>query len=153
MRDAGSVLQICELDPGYYRECEALVVDLQGRFEVLAISVYSEGDTNVGQYGDHEYEPPRVVAKETITESVATLSNQLEQQTVSATGEGKQNKCSTCNAVLAVDPKKYREHFKTEWHRHNMKRKTRNLAPLSEEDCLDDVEMADSKSDLKDYSF
>lgn len=150
-----SPLQICELDPGLYRDSETLMVNLQGRFEVLALSVHAEGDTHVDQYDDHEYQPSRVL-KET-TESEVKLSDKLQQQTISASTsnvdpEEKQNKCGTCNASVG-DSKQFREHFKSEWHKHNLRRKTRNLPPLTEEECTTDMEIGDSKADLKDYSF
>ncbi|KAK6939973.1 Ribosome maturation protein SDO1/SBDS, C-terminal domain [Dillenia turbinata] len=53
--ESGSQLSIiCEMDPGLFRECDALVRNLQGRLEILAVSVHFEGDTHVDQYDDHE---------------------------------------------------------------------------------------------------
>lgn len=91
-------------------------------------------------------------------DSILELSEKIQKQTVSAKDgdvkgdEVKQNKCSTCNALVG-DAKQYREHFKSEWHKHNLRRKTKQLSPLTAEECMADVEMGDSKSDLKDYSF
>lgn len=154
---SGSQLYIiCELDPGFYRDCEALMSTLQGRFEVLALSVHAGGDNHVDHYDDdHEDQPPRV-PKETI-DSAAKLREKLEKQNVSTSSattieEGKQNKCGTCNTFVG-DAKQFREHFKSEWHKHNLKRKTRNLPPLTEEECTADMEVGDTKADLKEYSF
>lgn len=149
------VLQICEMEPGFFRECDGLVRNLLGRLEILAVSVHAEGDTHVDHYDDHE-EMPSSLPKGT-TDSVVQLSERLENQTLStksgtAEGETKQNKCSTCNAFVG-DAKEYREHFKSDWHKHNLKRKTRQLPPLTAEECLADVDMDDSKTDLKEYSF
>ncbi|KAH7525199.1 uncharacterized protein LOC107435977 [Ziziphus jujuba] len=146
---------ICELDPGFYRNCEALMSNLQGRFEVLALSVHAEGDAQVDRYDDHEDEPPPL-PKET-TDTVAKLSEKMQQQSISTTsansaGDGKQSKCSTCNAFIG-DSKQFRDHFKSEWHKHNLRRKTRQLPPLTEEECMADMELGDSKADLKEYSF
>lgn len=150
------MVQICELDPGLYRDCEALMNTLQGKFEVLALSIHAEGDTHLDQYDDDEPEPSQV--RKEPTDSVVKLSDKLQKQTISnsggnaAAGEGKQNKCSTCNALVG-DSNQFREHFKSDWHKHNLRRKTQYLPPLTEEECLTDIEIVDSKADLKDYSF
>ncbi|XVF39152.1 hypothetical protein PTKIN_Ptkin01aG0013000 [Pterospermum kingtungense] len=158
---------ICEMEPGTFRECDALVRNLQGRLEILAMSVHAEGDTQVDQYDD---EDTSYVHKESVdsvpsrlpqesSDLVLQLSEKMQKQTISsgnkdAEGEVKQHKCSTCNAFVG-DAKQYRDHFKSEWHKHNLKRKTSQLPPLTAEECLADVEveMSDSKSDLRDYSF
>lgn len=154
--ESGNQLSIiCEVDPGYFRECDALVRDLQGRLEILAVSVHAEGDTDMAHYDDHEDMPPSL-PKDT-TDSVAQLSERIQKQTISVTSENpeeelKQNKCSTCNALVG-DTRQYREHFKSDWHKHNLRRKTRQLAPLTAEECMADMDMGDSKADLKEYSF
>ncbi|KAL8171941.1 hypothetical protein V2J09_023745 [Rumex salicifolius] len=144
---------ICEIEPGVFRECDGLLRNLQGRIEILAVSVHAEGDTHVEQY-DEEFQPS--LPKE-FDDPVHQLSERLEKQSVSTSSansvkEVKQNKCSTCNAVIG-DAKEYREHFKSEWHKHNLRRKTRNLSPLTADECMDDVQIGDSKEDLKEYNF
>lgn len=143
------------MDPGFFRECDALVRNLQGRLEILAVSIHAEGDTQVDHYNDHE-EMSANLPKET-TDSVARLSERIMKQTISTNsgnteGEVKQNKCSTCNALVG-DARQYREHFKSDWHKHNLRRKIRQLPPLTEEECMADMDMGDSKGDLKEYSF
>ncbi|XP_062097526.1 uncharacterized protein LOC133803481 [Humulus lupulus] len=156
---SGSQLScICELDPGFYRDCEALMNNLKGKFEVLALSIHAEGDAHLDQYDEEEHEASH--SRKELTATVAKLSDKLQKQTISTTtsggnaaaGEGKQNKCSTCNALVG-DSSQYREHFKSDWHKHNLKRKTQNLAPLTKEECMADIEICDSKADLKEYSF
>lgn len=50
-------------------------------------------------------------------------------------------KCSTCQAGFQ-DTGTYREHFRSDWHRFNLKRKNKGLSSLNEEDynLLDDAE-------------
>ncbi|KAI3903706.1 hypothetical protein MKW98_032360 [Papaver atlanticum] len=48
------------------------------------------------------------------------------------------SKCSTCNAFIG-DVKQYRVHLKSEWHKHNLRRKTRQLPPLTADECLASV--------------
>ncbi|GMY06554.1 ribosome maturation protein SBDS [Fagus crenata] len=150
---------VFEMDPGFYRDCSEFVSSLQGRFEVLAYSVHVEEDTHVDHYDDYEDVPagPSRLPMEP-SDSVSQLSEKLQKQTTISGGnenvkaEGKQNKCSTCQ-VLVGDANEFRDHFKSDWHKHNVKRKTRQLPPLTEEECMADLEVWDLKSDLKDYSF
>ncbi|KAL2519924.1 sequence-specific DNA binding transcription factor [Forsythia ovata] len=154
--ESGSQLSlICELDPSLFRNCDALVRNLQGRSDILAVNVHVDSDTQADHYDDHEDEPS-IVHKDP-ARPVNQLSEKLQKQGISAKnessqGEAKQNKCSTCNASIG-DAKEYREHFKSEWHKHNLRRKTRQLAPLTADECMDDMELGDSKADLKEYSF
>ncbi|XP_021747162.1 ribosome maturation protein SBDS-like [Chenopodium quinoa] len=156
--ESGNQLSVvCELDPGIFREFDSFVRNLQGRLEILAVSVHSEGDTGVDAFDEFNEDIPPSLPKEPAEPSVHQLSERLQKQSVSSSTktsepEVKQTKCSTCNAFVG-DAKQYREHFKSEWHRHNLKRKTRNLPPLSADECLADVEFGDSKEDLKEYSF
>ena len=42
-------------------------------------------------------------------------------------------KCSTCEKGFD-EAKEHREHFRSDWHRYNMKRKNRNLPIMTEEE-------------------
>ncbi|XP_057795581.1 uncharacterized protein LOC131011761 [Salvia miltiorrhiza] len=154
--ESGSQLSvICELEPGHFRDCDALVRSLQGRLDILAVNVHLDSDTHVDHYDDLEEESSSVQVVSNA--SVIQVSEKLQKQTISSKegssqGEVKQQKCNTCNAFVG-DAKEYREHFKSEWHKHNMRRKTRQLPPLSAEECMGDMDIIDSKADLKDYSF
>ncbi|CAL1362785.1 unnamed protein product [Linum trigynum] len=156
---SGSQLSfVCEIEPGFFRDCDILVRNLQGRMEILAVSVHFEGDTHVDDIADHVDLQPSLPTKDS-TDPIAQLSEKVQKQTISSTApkkvavEAKQNQCSTCNAVVG-DAKEYREHFKSDWHKHNLKRKTRNLPPLTADECsAADVDLGDSRADLKDYSF
>ncbi|CAK9134243.1 unnamed protein product [Ilex paraguariensis] len=150
--ESGSQLSvICEIDPGFFRDCDALVRNLQGRLEILHV----EGNSTVDHYDDQEDVPPSLPEKS--ADSLPQLSEKMQNQKISAKEKRaeedvKQNKCNTCNALVG-DSKQYREHFKSDWHKHNLKRKTRQLPPLSAEECMADMEIGDSRTDLKDYSF
>jgi ribosome maturation protein SDO1 len=153
---AAQLSVVFELEPGLYKDCHDFVMNkMHGRFEVLAHSLYVDGDTHV-DYNDNEEMPAPL--PQITSESVLELNDKLQKQTISSVTkptEGqqpKQNKCNTCD-VFFEDAKLYREHHKSEWHKHNMKRKTRQLPPLTEEECTADMDLFESKSDLKDYSF
>ncbi|KAL6522147.1 hypothetical protein OROMI_032024 [Orobanche minor] len=147
---------ICELEPGIFRECDSLVRNLQGRLDILAVNIHADNDTQVDNYDDLEDEPPSV--QKELERHTRQLAEKLQKQAVAMEKEGsfeveqKQQKCSTCDAFVG-DAKQYREHFKSEWHKHNLRRKTRQLAPLTAEECNADVELYDSKADLNEYSF
>ncbi|KAM1042608.1 hypothetical protein ACFX2A_034767 [Malus domestica] len=149
-QSGSQISTICELDPGFCCECEGLMMKLPGRYEVLALSVHAEGDTVIDQYDDHEDEPSHSLKDSSNISSLkkkeSTDPDLLKKESADP---GKQNKCSTCNAFVG-DSKQYRDHFKSEWHKHNLKRKTRQLPPLTEEECAADMEMDDYKADLRD---
>ncbi|PWA86528.1 Ribosome maturation protein SBDS [Artemisia annua] len=147
---------VCELDPGFFRDCDALVRNLLGRSEILAISVHGEGDIHADHYDGHE-DVSSSESKKPAEPSIVELSEKMQKQTMAPKednneGQVKQKICSTCDAVVG-DAKQYREHFKSDWHKQNLKRKTRELPPLSAEECLADEELSDSKKDLNEYSF
>ncbi|RWW35684.1 hypothetical protein BHE74_00059353 [Ensete ventricosum] len=148
------VCLVCEMEPGNFRDCDAVMRNLQGRLEILAVSVHVEGDAHVDDYELMEEFAPSSTKE---SDSVTQLGEKLHRHDISAENSSskdqvKQNRCTTCDAVVG-DAKQYREHFKSEWHKHNLKRKTRQLPPLTAEECLADLEVGDSKADLKEYSF
>ncbi|KAL8485338.1 hypothetical protein ACS0TY_027582 [Phlomoides rotata] len=153
---SGSQLSVvCELEPGLFRDCDALVRNLQGRLDILAVNVHLDADTSVDHFD--ELEDERLGVEKDSARPVAQLSEKLQKQTIStkegsSQGEVKQQKCSTCNALVG-DAKEYREHFKSDWHKHNVRRKSRQLPPLTAEECTADLAIEDSKADLKEYSF
>lgn len=145
------------MEPSLFRDCDALVGNLQGRLDILAVNVHVDTDTQVDNYDDLENEPSHI--QKDSADIVSQLGEKLQDQAISTRAkagssqvEVKQQKCSTCNALFS-DAKQYREHFKSDWHKHNLRRKTRQLPPLTAEECLADLELGDSKADLKDYSF
>ena len=77
---------------------------------------------------------PVEIAKEDAPSTVAAT-------TTAPTSQTSRFKCSTCQAGFQ-DTNAYREHFRSDWHRFNLKRKNKGLSCLSEEDyiVLDDAE-------------
>lgn len=152
------------MEPGLFRECDSLVRNMQGRLEILAVSVHAEGDTSMDHYDEHDdmalqtNKPLLPVETEKIN-PVVELGKQMQKQEIGSSnnakeegGEAKGTKCSTCNTFVG-EAKQYREHCKSDWHKHNLKRKTRKLPPISAEECSAEIDMDDSRADLKDYSF
>ena len=63
----------------------------------------------------------------------------------------KRQVCKTCNREVG-DAKQYREHFKSDWHKHNLKKKMSGLPPLSAEECLADTDVDYGINDRDQYS-
>ncbi|XP_076891208.1 uncharacterized protein LOC143542526 [Bidens hawaiensis] len=144
--ESGNQLSVvCEINPGIFRDCDALVRNLQGRSEILAISVHGEGDIHTDDASS---------SQETTTsaEVIHQITDKMQKPTFVSEQTSDVKHCATCDAVVG-DAKQYRVHFRSDWHKHNLKRKTRQLPPLSAEECAADVELGDSKKDLSEYSF
>lgn len=175
-----SDVQVCKMDPGHFRECDALVRELQGTLEVISMAVQGDGESNIDDFNDdEEYDAAHVslVAEDEDrlarrVKDGATVSSTHDDKEVrsnatnaktrptnataskvvdSAVGGVKQQTCNTCNREVG-DAKQYREHFKSDWHKHNLKRKMKGLHPLSAEECLADTDIDYGINDRDEYS-
>lgn len=170
---------VCQIEPGHYRDCDGLVRDCKGRLEILPVPVHKEEDVR-HERGDEEtltgnldnVEQGRNESKSQVKRLAESMNNTTLGDNSSSNGklgtgkgagvegtplpvnqeEKRQQKCTTCNANVG-DAKQYRDHFKSDWHKHNLKRKMEQLPPLSAEECLVDREVIDVRKDLGDYSF
>lgn len=66
-------------------------------------------------------------------------------------GKEKQRRCNTCDAEVG-NAAQHREHSKSDWHKHNLKRKVKQLPPVSSEEWQLDTEIQENVNDLNDYS-
>lgn len=162
------------VDPGQFRACDSLARECGGRLEVVALAVQEQGDhrVDVSEEGGRESGANEGGAEEVLAGRLAkaALNREGEEAKPESSGRGvsneagkapptaakaapggRQQKCNTCEAGF-VDAKSFREHFKSDWHRHNLKRKARELPPLSEDECATDTEVLDEKSDMDQYS-
>ncbi|CAI5969871.1 unnamed protein product [Closterium sp. NIES-65] len=66
---------------------------------------------------------------------------------------GRQQRCSTCgDGATFDDTKLFREHMKSDWHKHNMRRKVRGMPPVSADEWEADTSLlADEAHDLHEY--
>ena len=141
--------QVCEIEPGIFRDCDSYVRSLPGWVEILSLTAHAEGETRVDQHDNSgNFVPDLIKQMQTQDLSKGTQAKQGQSQVAHTT----KNRCSTCQAAFE-DASQYREHFKTEWHKHNLRRKTRQLPPLSSEECLADMDSHEYKGDLSNYSF
>ncbi|KAJ4917305.1 Ribosome maturation protein Sdo1/SBDS protein [Raphanus sativus] len=121
---------VCEMEPGLFRECDSLVRNMQGRLKILAVSVHAEGDTSMDHYDEHDdmvlQTNKPLLPTESETDPVVELSKKNAE---------------------ARDGYRYRR------RRKRNQPKTRKLLPLTAEECVPEIDIDDSKADLKDYSF
>lgn len=148
-----NVLQVCEIEPSLLRSCEERLKDVQGRVEVLSVSTHVESGPSVEQHDSVEV-PQAAPVKE--PDAVAQISETMQKHSISTESQGnaqgkQQRRCKECDVL--VEDKLYREHCKSGWHKHNYTRHKNGLPPLSQEECMVEMELADSKKDLKDYDF
>lgn len=178
---AFALFQVCKIDPGHFRECDTLVRELQGTLEVVSMAVQGEGESNIDDFNDDDdYNAAHVshVDEERLAQRLRDSASVSGASTVqagsdaearivtpgsssnaaskgSASGDSstgvKQQVCKTCNRVVG-DAKQYREHFKSDWHKHNLKRKMGGLPPLSAEECLADTDVDYGINDRDQYS-
>ena len=50
--------------------------------------------------------------------------------------------CNTCGGSF-LDKQAHRDHFKSEWHRHNLSRKLENKAPVDEQTFAEEQVLCD----------
>ncbi|XP_044967649.1 ribosome maturation protein SBDS [Hordeum vulgare subsp. vulgare] len=150
---------VCEIEPSILHSCEEKLKDVQGRVEVLSVSARAEGGSSTDQYDnveDNVEKAQAVPAKEsgTVTQLSETMQKQSLSSEVESQGQapGKpQKRCKECS--IFMEDKLYRDHCKSGWHKHNYTRHKNGLPPLSQEECLMEMEMAESQRGLKDYDF
>lgn len=162
--ETGQVELTCELDPGLFRALDKQVRPMQGQVEVLNMTVQRDADT--------------LLKKPSTTAAAAVAGNETPARRAEASGGdshsgmssgsvgigvqrgkalpgpgGKVSKltCNGCGAVFAT-PKEHREHFRTDWHRMNQKRKAAGLPPLTEEECLAEALHESSLNDMDQFS-
>lgn len=141
-----------------------------GRVDVIAVAVQKEGSERFDELDDDTRETQAMGALSLGGDAAASLnSDELDAITGStkATSSGrgevtrpkvqqqqlaeKVQRCKTCDADVG-DSREYREHFKGDWHKHNLKRRMNNLPPLSPDECQMDTAIVDRVNDLNDYS-
>ncbi|KAI3866667.1 hypothetical protein MKX03_034857 [Papaver bracteatum] len=92
---------VCEIEPNFHLECDALVRNLHGRSEILAVSMHFEKDINIDHYDEHEdiigssHHP--TVSLTTAELDEVKLSEGLRKQSISTVNNAADNIVSTVN--------------------------------------------------------
>mmetsp|Transcript_23004 Transcript_23004/g.53760 ORF Transcript_23004/g.53760 Transcript_23004/m.53760 type:complete len:343 (-) Transcript_23004:16-1044(-) len=120
-RDSSTLIVL--IAPSDFREVDALVREKGFTLEVLSTSVHETGESNLGEQSTQK---PGAAA------AVSAPAPKPTPAPAVAAGDGKkQLGCTSCGpTAIFADAKEHREHFKSEWHRCNLKRKVDSLAPL-----------------------
>ncbi|KAJ8510912.1 hypothetical protein OPV22_001346 [Ensete ventricosum] len=89
---------VCEMEPGNFRDCDAVMRNLQGRLEILAVSVHVEGDAHVDDYELMEDFAPSSTKE---SDSVTQLGEKLHRHDISA--ENSSSKDQISRSILSED--------------------------------------------------
>ena len=106
------------IDPGLYRVVHGIVQSCAkgtGSLDVLELNCQAEGEHNL------EIES---VAEVDVKPAVVETKPQPKSSFLS---------CSTCGGDFQQDRQLYRQHFKTDWHRYNLKMKGLNKPVIDQE--------------------
>jgi ribosome maturation protein SDO1 len=125
------------------------------------MAVQKEGDSFVDDLADvantSRSSPSQVASGGDVSTSekdiprLESLSLQTGQTTRALATKEKKQRCNTCDAEV-LDAAQYREHFKSEWHKHNLKRKVKQLPPVSSDEWMLDTEIVGGTNDSNEYS-
>lgn len=126
------------INPGSYRVVDALVEENSGdsgvgSLEVIELNNHKEGEDNIDDEISQKID--RLVLSS--SDKRAAAPTPLPVQTATAAGgdaEKKSRQCSTCGGDFGADMAKYREHFRSEWHRYNLKVKSKKMPTVSEDE-------------------
>lgn len=128
------VRMILLIAPGSYRKVDALVQQYcaeQGSLEVLELNYHREGEHNINDEITQKSERLTTTTPPPAAESV--VHKALAPTQAVATSITKSKQCGTCGGDFGDDVQKYREHFRSEWHRYNLKCKANKLPLVDEE--------------------
>eukprot|EP00400_MALV-I_sp_L67-5_P001283 gene1283-161_t len=127
--DGDLVSYVFECAPSHYRELDAFASEHNGTLQVLDRAVRGEA-----RHPNQNEPSENAAGSSGYAKPVKTVGSDLASK---GKGRGKTKgaapKCSTCD-YQSVDLADYREHCKSEWHAHNLKRKVRGLAALSQKE-------------------
>eukprot|EP00898_Chlorokybus_atmophyticus_P003340 jgi/Chlat1/4006/Chrsp26S04072 len=167
---------VCLMDPGMFRAIEqSMRQDFAGtgRLEVISLAVHTEGVSTAEFENTATPQSSRAMQASTAAtqqgdggeqqlaerlHSGASVSERHDEKTgaaspapaPAASGSGREVRCGTCQAPFQTAVE-HREHFRSEWHRHNLKRKMAGLPPIAESDVASDTDIKKEVSDIDDY--
>ncbi|KAF1334767.1 Sbds family rrna metabolism protein, partial [Globisporangium splendens] len=129
------------INPGSYRVVDALVEEHSagaGSLEVIELNNHKEGEDNIDDEISQKTDrlvlsDKRSVAPATLPVPTAQPQGATAAAVQAADGEKKSRQCSTCGGDFGADMQRYREHFRSEWHRYNLKMKAKKMDVVSED--------------------
>lgn len=127
------------INPGSYRVVDALVVEFSGgsgvgALEVIELNNHKEGEDNIDDEISQKTDRLGLSDKRSaVPTPLPVQAAGVVSAAPAADSEKKSRQCSTCGGDFGSDMAKYREHFRSEWHRYNLKVKSMKQAVVSEE--------------------
>ncbi|KAJ0394594.1 hypothetical protein P43SY_003337 [Pythium insidiosum] len=131
--------------PASYRVVDALVqqhTEGAGTLDVMDLNYHQEGEHNIDDEITQKIERLGVSTGEAAPAApAAPITPTAAPSAGQAKKPGKQ--CSTCGGDFGDDMQRYREHFRSEWHRYNLKLKAKKMPLIDEEtfNALDEAEV------------
>lgn len=137
------------INPGSYRIVDAAVNDCvdeygSGSLEVIELNNHKEGEDNIDDEISQKTDrltpvDRRSAAPTPLPVQTAGTSTHDQSATAAASSETKARQCSTCGGDFGTDMALYRAHFRSDWHRYNLKAKSlkRSVVTEAEFDALD----------------
>ncbi|TMW56448.1 hypothetical protein Poli38472_006458 [Pythium oligandrum] len=134
--------------PGSYRILDSLVQEHAkgaGSLEVLDLNYHQEGEHSINDEITQKVERLGLTTEPAATSKPAPAPQVVVQVASAADQPAKKGKqCSTCGGDFGDDPQRYREHFRSEWHRYNLKLKAKKM-PVIDEATFDAIDEDDVK--------
>lgn len=151
------------IDPGIYRDIDSIIVGCGGSLEVVDMAVLEAGSADID--AESERKAARAAAGDKDGSAGAggagdaeAKGGEVTTRPAAASGRATKGKvvsggskltCNSCGANFE-DRGAHREHFKSDWHRINQKRKMKGMPPVDEAEyealgdaVLDDSNMLD----------
>ena len=132
------------LPPARFREADALVRAGGGQMEVVCLAVHRELEGGTVEQMQRRVEqivlqdPPRAPGTEAGGKPLGARVEEGARAGAGAGGKGgakekKKLQCNTCKTEFST-PQEHREHFRSDLHRANLKRRADGLEPLTEDE-------------------
>ncbi|CAH0486193.1 unnamed protein product [Peronospora farinosa] len=126
-----TVRMVVLITPGSYRIVNSLIQEHtagHGSLEVIDLKSHQEGE--------HTIDDEILQKTERLGLSSTPAASEPAPAVATAVASKAKNKrpCSTCGGDFSADINKYREHFRSEWHRYNLKRKSKKQPVINEEE-------------------
>jgi ribosome maturation protein SDO1 len=131
----------CLIHPSNYRKVDEVVVgQLKGKLSIVDATVQQQGSSTVSKESErieqraqtNTTEQTSIFNAAATTSSAAGATGHTTSSVVDGSKGGGDNlKCTTAPGVSFASRPELMAHYKSEWHRHNLQRKTGGLPMLS----------------------
>ncbi|TDH65587.1 hypothetical protein CCR75_001349 [Bremia lactucae] len=144
-----SVRMIVLITPRSYRIVNTLVQTCthgQGSLEVIDLKSHQEGEHTIDDELSLKTERLGLTSVLSSTPVVTPVRTSAKSREMNTT-----RPCSTCGGDFSADLKAYREHFRSDWHRYNLKRKARKQ-PVKNQEAFNELDQKEVEALLASVS-